>query len=613
LIFLDDDGGELEYKDIVSFKVLFGYKINNSTLPFNKIIYVDAVNGDDDTGDGTENNPYASPTVAKDNVTQDKTAIYIVNTGTYSIAQGLQRLLLTDKSVDYVVKKDHIGDVVFDLQTTSFDKYIKMDEINRFIGIILTRSTGGDARVYEYFFNGSDPKIEFHNCVFSDEGSIIPGGFPIFTGNSGGNPLDKHFKYYNCTFLPDFDYKDDSSYNNIYGDFVNSAHTTADFTTDDYNLNNASFDAEYNITSGNWEDVGTGEDPDGSQADIGVYGGPYAWGEWEEEPGNEIEASVSFLAQALAMIEGKRLRTGRANMIGNSILSSETQRLKSGRFSITGNSAISSEVKILKGGRFNIAASGKMTSEGMAIRNAESSIIVQGKLDVYALKLFIPSGVYQITKDDYFRKNQPNAEVANYIIVETQPLKPTDAAEEVYRSVETIDIGAGVTQTTTVFYQKKPVIDAIASLEDNAVDTSIDSVTYYSWGASVKVTNSGAGADVYTIVVDGKPLEVRGAEKVVAYDDQSIVENGRIKYTLPKNHLIQTKAMAQAIADMLLASFKNPYRDIEIEWRGNPALVLADIMNVPEYGEEYGNFYITSQSMRYDGGLVVTTKGKKVE
>ena len=41
-------------------------------------------------------------------------------------------------------------------------------------------------------------------------------------------------------------------------------------------------------------------------------------------------------------------------------------------------------------------------------------------------------------------------------------------------------------------------------------------------------------------------------------DDDSIRENGRIKYTFPKNPLVQTREQAQKIADNLLAYFKDP-------------------------------------------------------
>ena len=35
-------------------------QINNETLTYNKIIYVDAINGDDTSGDGSKDNPYAT-------------------------------------------------------------------------------------------------------------------------------------------------------------------------------------------------------------------------------------------------------------------------------------------------------------------------------------------------------------------------------------------------------------------------------------------------------------------------------------------------------------------------------------------------------------------------
>ena len=40
---------------------------------------------------------------------------------------------------------------------------------------------------------------------------------------------------------------------------------------------NITVDENYNITSSGWENTGTGENSDGTQANIGVYGGKYAW------------------------------------------------------------------------------------------------------------------------------------------------------------------------------------------------------------------------------------------------------------------------------------------------------------------------------------------------
>ena len=47
-------------------------------------------------------------------------------------------------------------------------------------------------------------------------------------------------------------------------------------------------------------------------------------------------------------------------------------------------------------------------------------------------------------------------------------------------------------------------------------------------------------------------------EKAIAKDDASITDNGMLKYTFPANPLVQTREVAQKIADTLLAYFKDP-------------------------------------------------------
>src|SRR5690606_30751898 len=100
-------------------------------------------------------------------------------------------------------------------------------------------------------------------------------------------------------------------------------------------------------------------------------------------------------------------------------------------------------------------------------------------------------------------------------IVETQPLRPAEELEEIYRSNETATIEAGETQTITIFYQEKPVIDAFIKLEGNLPDTSITNVNYYAWGANVTIKNRGSSADEYIIIATGRPLRVQGSERVV--------------------------------------------------------------------------------------------------
>ncbi|HGU6173212.1 TPA: hypothetical protein ACNABL_004785 [Escherichia coli] len=216
----------------------------------------------------------------------------------------------------------------------------------------------------------------------------------------------------------------------------------------------------------------------------------------------------------------------------------------------------------------------------------------------------------EITPDDYFRKDNPVkwSEIANYIEVETQPLRPVDTPQEVYRSNEPITIEAGQTISITAYYNETPCIDAVASLEGAPAGCVIQEATYYAWGADVKVYSPTAGT--FTLVINARPLKVLGKERIIAKDDVSITDNGLIKYVFPGNPLVQTRAVAQDIANKLLAAFKNPRRDVEVEWRGNPALLLGDRVSVVD-NVETNDYYVIRQEIEYDGALRARLSGRR--
>ncbi len=215
-----------------------------------------------------------------------------------------------------------------------------------------------------------------------------------------------------------------------------------------------------------------------------------------------------------------------------------------------------------------------------------------------------------VTPDDYFRKDNPVkwSEIANYVEVETQPLRP-DVMQEVYRSNDPVSIGAGQSRTITAYYNEPPCIEATASLEGAPAGCVIESATYYAWGADVKVSSTTAGA--FTLVVNAKTLKVLNKEKAVARDDESITDNGLLKYTFPPNPLVQTREVAQTIASTLLSTFKNPRRDIDIDWRGNPALELGDRISVIDRNEQ-NDYYVTRQEIKYAGALRAKLAGRRV-
>lgn len=217
---------------------------------------------------------------------------------------------------------------------------------------------------------------------------------------------------------------------------------------------------------------------------------------------------------------------------------------------------------------------------------------------------------YGISMNDYFSKNNPSrqSDIANSIVVEVMPLTLGEE-EEIYKSGEPMAIKANETQVVTIQFNHTPCIDVGINLTGNGsiVDTKI-----YAWGADVTVTSSSNGS--YTLTANGKPLKVINKDKIIREDGDSITDNGRVEYNLPENHLIQTRSLAEIMANKLLQYYKDPQRDVEIEWRGNPALELGDIIVVDDYsrGEgEKGYYYVTKQEMEYAGYLRAKLNGRR--
>ena len=79
-----------------------------------------------------------------------------------------------------------------------------------------------------------------------------------------------------------------------------------------------------------------------------------------------------------------------------------------------------------------------------------------------------------------------------------------------------------------------------------------------------------------------------------------------MSFEVSANPLIQTLSQAQAIADALLASMKDPRRDIEVDWRGNPALLLGDRVTVK--GQDY---HVIRQEIEWAGALSARLTGRR--
>jgi hypothetical protein len=178
--------------------------------------------------------------------------------------------------------------------------------------------------------------------------------------------------------------------------------------------------------------------------------------------------------------------------------------------------------------------------------------------------------------------------------------------QEVYKSNETVSIAAGETKTLTTYYNNAPCINAAASISGTG---SITSATYYAWGATVKVYSAAAGT--FELTINAQPLKILNKDKVVRQDADSIVDMGTLKYTYPGNPLVQTVSVAETIADRLLAYYKNPRRDVEVDWRGNPAMLLGDRITVTDKLEQ-NDYFVIKQELEFDGALSAKLSGRKV-
>jgi hypothetical protein len=132
----------------------------------------------------------------------------------------------------------------------------------------------------------------------------------------------------------------------------------------------------------------------------------------------------------------------------------------------------------------------------------------------------------------------------------------------------------------------------------------------------LKIKNNHSETLTFTFSITAYPLEVRSQQVVTKEDEVSIAENGLKSYDFPDNPLVQSTSVAQVIADNLLAVYSPARRDVELDWRGNPALELGDVVCVPEYQRDgidaRGHYVVVQQEFEWDGGLRAKLTGRRI-
>jgi hypothetical protein len=226
-----------------------------------------------------------------------------------------------------------------------------------------------------------------------------------------------------------------------------------------------------------------------------------------------------------------------------------------------------------------------------------------------------------ILRSEYFKRSQPinSSDLKNVVEIQISPLGLAEESADIKTS-DTISFQSGVDN----------ILDYKIEWEDDAYDeiqaeiTDEDGVTvsfltepsYYPWGCILSIHKESGDSGTFAVAISGKRLENITPVKYSRQDDNSILLYGKREYVYKLNFLIQDELIAETIAIKLLNTYANPRKDVVIDWIGNPALELGDVVHVPVYTNNqtkasvYADFVVYKNRLSFDEGLRSTTEGR---
>lgn len=231
--------------------------------------------------------------------------------------------------------------------------------------------------------------------------------------------------------------------------------------------------------------------------------------------------------------------------------------------------------------------------------------------------------VLDIASNDYFTRSEPakSEEIVNRVEVVTSPIQPAADPSEVW-SGEGYSLASNASITLEVEYKNDDLpylttgASATVTPTTPGANVAVTSATYYAFGASITIKNNEGSTQGFSVSISAKQFQKIGSRVSVAEDYASQRENGLLVHEYKGNHLIQTDTIAAQIAAKLLAGFKDARKDVEIEWRGNPALELKDVIRAPVYIKhgitQRAEYYVYRQQHEYDGTYKSQLSGRKV-
>lgn len=245
-------------------------------IKVDKKIYISSKEGSDETGTGVKDNPYSTlDKISEKGIIENNYSYAIIlMDGTYKLTKKIFELDC-NKSINIIGNKE---------------KTI-LEEENGLYANIGGGSILYNVNMYRLIWNGKKANtnavslktsLNLYNVAFKMD--FVGASYSYFS------PSDKEttiFNFYNCTLGTNV-----SSFlrtthgtmqlTNCYGGFTSGYGTNNsnwDYKTN-YITSEPSVDADtYKITDNEsiWKNKGTGKNPDGTQANLGLYGGEYSW------------------------------------------------------------------------------------------------------------------------------------------------------------------------------------------------------------------------------------------------------------------------------------------------------------------------------------------------
>lgn len=198
----------------------------------------------------------------------------------------------------------------------------------------------------------------------------------------------------------------------------------------------------------------------------------------------------------------------------------------------------------------------------------------------------------------------------------------TGSSPDEIGSGQTIEIWAQFNDPVTTLndpvYSAVEINDSyfIASLAADGTgaysDMDLVSLDLFSTSAKMVFENTGASA-AYITAIDlyGTPAKIIDSIKVEEKDQASIDDFEEQLYEISDNPYIQDRSNAQARAIMLINDYKNYGSSVDLEVKGNPAIQLADAVNLDLDGYQGVYTIIKTVSIMSEGKLTSRLRARQ--